>query len=128
MAYFSNGTEGMMYQERYCSKCRNYINGGCAIWDAHLFYAYEECNNDGRTSRDGERTYPKTNAKSILDMLIPIDKETHFAAKCSMFLEMTPEEVAKRNAEWEAENCPEPPLTVMPAMAEWAKARGLRIA
>lgn len=55
MGYFSNGTEGMMYEEKYCSKC---IHGGnCAVWDAHMLRNYDECNND----------------KSILHLLIPRD-------------------------------------------------------
>lgn len=50
MAYFSNGTEGLMYQERYCfngaddSYCVNYIDRddgmglGCPVWDMHIFF------------------------------------------------------------------------------------------
>jgi hypothetical protein len=84
MAYFSNGTEGMMYQEQWCDRCQNFRDlddgrgHGCPIWDAHLLYAYEECGK-------------KSNAKSILDLLIPAGSD-HFPAQCSMFLETpTPE-------------------------------------
>ncbi len=79
MAYFSNGTEGMQYQEKYCDKCVNMRDKGdgrgpgCAVWDLHVFYAYDECNGTG-------------NAKAMLDQLIPMNKETHFAEECSMFL------------------------------------------
>ncbi len=79
MAYFSNGTEGDQYEEKYCIKCVNWRDKdndgayGCPIWDLHMFYAYEECNGTG-------------NAKAMLDHLIPMNKETHFAEECSMFL------------------------------------------
>lgn len=64
MGYFSNGTEGMAFQERYCFHCRNWRDledgrgEGCPIWDAHLLYSYELCNSE-------------TPGKVILDMLIP---------------------------------------------------------
>jgi len=37
MAYFSNGTEGEMFQEKYCANC---IHGGgdCAVMDAQMLY------------------------------------------------------------------------------------------
>ncbi len=79
MAYFSNGTEGEQYEEKYCIKCVNWRDKdndgchGCPIWDLHFLYAYEECNGTG-------------NAKAMLDHLIPMNKETHFAEECSMFL------------------------------------------
>jgi hypothetical protein len=47
MGYFSNGTEGMGYQEAYCLHCRNCRDlhdgrgPGCAIWDAHLAFVGE---------------------------------------------------------------------------------------
>ena len=55
MGYFSNGTEGLDYQEHYCFRCLNYQDGGCEIWDAHLLY-------------NGEEEQGK-----VLDMLIPIE-------------------------------------------------------
>lgn len=77
MAYFSNGSEGAQYQEIYCVRCANYRDKddgrgpGCPVWDVHLLYAYEEANET-------------SNAKYILDILIPIGKD-NFAAECSMF-------------------------------------------
>ena len=62
MGYFSNGTEGMFYQEEYCCTCANSEGDdapGCAIWDAHLLYSYNECNNPN----------------SILHILIPRDEK-----------------------------------------------------
>lgn len=49
MGYFSNGTEGQLYEEQYCSRCvhRDGKDGqsGCAVWLAHLMDNYEQCNN-----------------------------------------------------------------------------------
>lgn len=74
MGYFSNGSEGMEYQERWCSKCLHDNpdkNIHCPIWDAHLIKNYEECNNKG----------------SILHMLIPRTKDGIGNAQCSMFVD-----------------------------------------
>lgn len=79
MAYFSNGTECMQYQFKYCDKCVHDKDQGCTVWLLHLLYAYEECNNDGENG-------PQTNAKAMLDALIPMN-DCHFADKCSMFIE-----------------------------------------
>ena len=47
MGYFSNGSEGMDYQRRYCDRCEHdHPEFGCPIWHAHLEWNYEECNND----------------------------------------------------------------------------------
>ena len=32
MGYFSNGTEGMMYEEEYCDKCWHGGDNACAVW------------------------------------------------------------------------------------------------
>ena len=53
---------------------------GCAIWDCHVLYAYDECNNDGKEG-------PLSNAKSMLDILIPMDEDDLYAEECSMFLQ-----------------------------------------
>jgi len=73
MAYFSNGTEAMQFQDEYCYNCINDSDKtkGCTVWLLHLQYAYDECNNKG-------------NAKQMLDALIPMDEKTGFADKCSM--------------------------------------------
>lgn len=63
MGYFSNGTEGGMFIESWCSRCVNWRDlddgrgEGCPVYDAHLIFAYEECDSN-------------SNAKAILDMLI----------------------------------------------------------
>ena len=72
MAYFANGLEGDCYTEKYCEHCLNWRDGDCPVWCAHLQFSYEECNS-------------KSNAKQILDMLIPMNPETHFAEQCAMY-------------------------------------------
>jgi len=69
MGYFSNGTEGLDYEERYCQHCIHYGADGleCVILEAHAIHNYDECNNPA----------------SILHILIPrkhIENE-----KCRMF-------------------------------------------
>jgi hypothetical protein len=79
MGYFSNGTEGMIYEETFCARCLNYGNPdegqGCPIWDSHLLYAYEECNSE-------------SNAKAMLDMFIPREEPgLNGNGRCRMFLQ-----------------------------------------
>jgi hypothetical protein len=75
MGYFSNGCEGMDYEEQYCSRCVHQAtdNGGCAVFLAHLLHNYDECNND----------------KSILHLLIPRSKDKLGNEQCAMFYEDT---------------------------------------
>lgn len=68
MGYFSNGAEGMDYQYKYCDHCAHNENGGCPIWDAHLRYNYEECNNKD----------------SILHLLIP--RNGIYNEQCKLFM------------------------------------------
>jgi hypothetical protein len=73
MGYFSNGTEGLMYEEDFCQHCVHYKpDDGCAVWLIHLLYSYEECNND-------------SNAKRILDILIPPSKDHLSNDQCTMY-------------------------------------------
>lgn len=78
MGYFANGTEGMSYEEKYCSRCvhfqRDDNDPSCPVWLAHLLYAYDECNNDG-------------NAARMLGMLIPRSKDGIGNAQCAMYHE-----------------------------------------
>ena len=67
MGYFPNGTAGMMYEEKWCSRCIHYDN--CAVLNAHFLRNYEECNNE----------------KSILHLLIPLSKDGLYNEKCLMF-------------------------------------------
>lgn len=71
MGYFSNGTEGEIYQERYCDRCIHDHNESCPVWSAHLLYNYDDCNND----------------KSILHLLIPLSKDGLGNKQCRLFLD-----------------------------------------
>lgn len=72
MGYFSSGSEGDDYAQRYCSRCvhQKPDDGGCAVWLAHMLHNYEECNKPD----------------SILHLLIPRKPDT-FNAECAMFYE-----------------------------------------
>lgn len=74
MAYFSNGTEGDLYFERYCSRCVHDRNEDCPIWALHLAHNYEECNKPG----------------SFLHALIPRSKDGLSNEECRFF---TPEQL-----------------------------------
>jgi hypothetical protein len=79
MGYFSNGTEGMIYEEHYCQRCIHVdrepgVDKPCPIWMAHLLFAYEECNRD-------------SNAHTMLDMLIPRTPDGLNNEQCVMFTE-----------------------------------------
>ena len=72
MGYFSNGSEGQRYQERYCFQCVHYgpqEGPGCPIWAAHLFYV---------STRDKD-------AIAILDMLIPRAEALVWNDQCKFY-------------------------------------------
>jgi len=75
MAYFSNGTEGCMYLDRWCFHCRNWKDRrdgrgeGCPIWDVHLAY-------------NGDQ-----GARGVLDMLIPMSEDGIYPQRCVVYEE-----------------------------------------
>lgn len=73
MGYFSNGTEGLCYQEEWCVRCANCgdekSDFGCTVWDAHTLYCYSGTKEQ----------------KEILDLLIPRDGIDN--GQCTMFRE-----------------------------------------
>ena len=76
MGYFSNGTEGLIYQEQYCRKCINYgpeEGPGCPVWGLHLSLNYER-------NRD-------ENMAEILDSFIPMSDDGLTNLQCKMFVE-----------------------------------------
>lgn len=82
MGYFSNGTEGDLYQDRYCRRCVHYgpeDGPGCPIWGAHLAYNYELTNVP----------HMESPGKAILDSLIPIGPD-EFNEQCRLFHEASP--------------------------------------
>ncbi len=70
MGYFSNGSEGMDYEARYCDRCIHQ-EPFCAVWYAHQLHNSDECNNK----------------ESILHLLIPLTKDGLGNKQCTMFLE-----------------------------------------
>lgn len=75
MAYFSNGTEGDFYTEKYCEHCHHDINGDCPILLIHLLYNYDAVGDDADMK-----------LATVLDSLIPQDKDGN-NNKCNMFVE-----------------------------------------
>lgn len=74
MAYFSNGTEGTDYEQRWCANCTHGADGGagaCPVWLLHLVY-------NGQTGNVGE----------MLDALIPRDQSRPGSpnAECALFV------------------------------------------
>lgn len=67
MGQFSNGTEGMMYEDHFCARCVH--EDGCPVWGAHLLHNSEQ--------------YDNPQVKSILDMLIP--RQDGHNMECAMF-------------------------------------------
>lgn len=74
MAYFSNGTEGMMFQERQCFACRHWNDEtGCPIWLLHELHV-------------GDKAW-----QPALDLMIPMEPKvfngiTHtFAGECATY-------------------------------------------
>jgi len=63
MGYFSNGSEGALYEHAHCSACIHYAEAPdvCPVWWVHLAYV-----------TDANRCEDKT-AQMILDELIPIE-------------------------------------------------------
>jgi hypothetical protein len=72
MGYFSNGAEGMDYQERYCCKCVHDIHSNCPVWGLQLAFNAERFNN----KHVGE----------CLDQLIPRSTDHLSNDQCRMFL------------------------------------------
>ena len=69
MGYFSNGCEGHDYENKHCSKCVHQ-EAGCAVWNAHMLYNYDECNKK----------------ESILHVLIPLSSDGLRNEQCRMFI------------------------------------------
>lgn len=82
VGYFSNGTDGMIFEEQWCSRCvhsdhrpgkeiGDRDNPPCPVWMAHLVFAYDLCN---KTEDPG---------KQILEMLI--EHKDDCSNECKMF-------------------------------------------
>jgi hypothetical protein len=76
MGYFPNSCAGDWYESQYCNKCAHQNtpeDEGCPIWNAHILWAYELCNESEHIG------------KHILDLLIPIAENGVDMEKCTMF-------------------------------------------
>ena len=71
MGNFSNGTEGMLYEGKYCEKC-HFGDKDCIVWLAHVNYC-------------GDKKY-----QGILDLFIPNGN-----LKCKMFVPTKKERLRK---------------------------------
>ena len=74
MAYFSNGTEGMAFDEE-CGECILFSEG-CPIASAQSFYNYDTCNNkvarailNDLVKQDKDGSYIGCQMKPLLDKL-----------------------------------------------------------
>lgn len=77
MGYFSNGTEGGMYEADYCARCIHGDQDGaadCSVWFVHENWSYEFVAKPG----------------GILDMLIPRTEDGLGNEQCRMFLKREP--------------------------------------
>lgn len=66
MGQFSNGTEGYMYESKYCEKC-HFGDKACMVWFAHSFY------DDKKHQEILDLFIPKGNLKC--KMFVPLKKE-----------------------------------------------------
>ena len=72
MGYFSNGTEGQMWEEENCDKCVHQDQeNGCPILLIHYMHNYDWVNEDDHPAR------------KIMNILIP-RRNDGFNDKCSM--------------------------------------------
>lgn len=79
MGYFSNGSDGADYQDRYCNRCIHDIKQDCPVWMLHLAFNYEQLrqqpNQQGPT-------------RQILSALIPERKDHLGNEQCKLFVEL----------------------------------------
>ena len=71
MAYFSNGTEGSIYHNQYCSSCIHDVDEDCAVWMLHLLHNYEQVEDK--------------QWEEVLDALIPRSSDGLSNLECNLF-------------------------------------------
>jgi hypothetical protein len=77
MGYFSNGTEGDMYEAQWCARCVHTADGNsCAVIYLHMLYNYDQGDKDPR----------EVAITAILGMLIPRSKDGVYNERCAMFV------------------------------------------
>lgn len=83
MGYFSNSTEGDMWEHQWCDRCVHRPNydpenwQDCPILKIHCLFNYRQMENK------------EESLKEVLSILIPVDNTDNL--KCSLFLEGIPE-------------------------------------
>lgn len=76
MAYFPNGTSGMIFEEEHCANCiHDTEEKPCSILLIHNLYNYDQCDD----------TPAGKAIKSILELLIPTAEGGLHSDECSMF-------------------------------------------
>lgn len=86
MAYFPNGTSGMMYQN-LCENCWNWRDlddgrgFGCPIWDLHMLWNYDQIEHSLHRIKKAKAKI----VKEALEHFIPT-REDGFPDQCKMFL------------------------------------------
>jgi len=73
MGYFSNGTEGLNYEIRYCDKCIYMSEVGCPVWDLHYDQNYDQVNDPDLAGH--------------LNFLIPRSEDKLYNEQCTCFRE-----------------------------------------
>ncbi len=76
MGYFANGTEGEIYEEKYCERCVHDRDEMCPVWFLHFTYNYKAV---------GRNTDP--DLEIVLNSLIPRSKAGLSNEQCTMFIE-----------------------------------------
>lgn len=78
MAYFSNGSEGLTWEDKWCSRCVHLSDeGGCSVIVIHSVYNYDQ-HKEGETGKA---------IADILNLLIPRSADKLENERCSMFVE-----------------------------------------
>jgi hypothetical protein len=79
MAYFSNGTEGEMYDRQYCDRCIHQAEeestDECPVKFLHMIDNYDQCGDSDRSK----------SVKLRLELFIPTGKDS-FPEQCKMFI------------------------------------------
>lgn len=110
MAYFSNGSEGDVYQERYCNHCVHDLRQDCPVWALHLAFNYKQ-------HVDGKKL---GTVHEFLSSLIPDTEDGLYQDECRLFHEATAEELRDaREAESRLKGINKP----APWMADWLASR-----
>ena len=87
MGYFSNGSEGAHYEERYCKRCL-FGGGGCAVWSLHMLWNYEQCEPKGGDVEHRSCQVALAKAKAdALAFFIPSERKGLANGLCEMFVQ-----------------------------------------